>query len=163
MLPDPKLNYDLHHRVAGLGNLGKPRFTAIAQWQGGPVAREVKAVTLSAAAWAVSSTEGPFYEKILAGAVRSPDPYLKVQGPWVTRRLSPDCRRLEVASLARVKDEEYLLHAMGFETANVHLGTAGARRIISKHLANFSKGELRKAALAMKEFVEKDYKDWRRG
>jgi len=63
---------------------------------------------------------------------------------------------------SRVKDEEYLLHAMGFETANVHLGGAGARRAITRHLADYPKGELRKATLAMTESVDRDCKNWRR-
>jgi len=163
MMPDRKLAYDLHHRVAGLGNLGKPRYTAIAQWHGGPVAREAKALTLSAAAWAQSSLHGPFYANILAGAIRSADPYLKVQGSWIVRRLSPDCRRLEVGWMSRVKDEEYLLHAMGFETANVHLGSTAARRSIQSHLADYPKSGIRKAAIAMKEALVKDFRRWRRG
>jgi hypothetical protein len=157
MMPDEQLKYDLHHRQAGLGNLGKPRFTAIAQWHGGPVAREAKALTLSAAAWAESGTQGPFYADILSHAIRSADPFLQVSGPWVVRRLSPDCRRLELASFNRVEDEEWLLHAMGLETANVHLGTAGARRAVMKHLKDSPKNTIRKAAIAMGKSVAKDF------
>ena len=69
MLPDPALfRMNLRHRVAGLGNLGKPRLTAIAHWQGGPVAREAKRLTLSAAGWAHSSLKGPYYSTILVQA-----------------------------------------------------------------------------------------------
>jgi hypothetical protein len=161
MFPDAHLAYELRHRQAGLGSLGKPRFTAIAQWMGGPIAREAKALTLSAAAWAQSETSGPFYGQILANSVRSPDPYLKAQGPWVVRRLSPDSRRLEVESLGRVKDEEWLLHAMGFETANVHHGSSAARRSIAKHLKSLSRTEVRNAAIAMKKSLEKDFRRWR--
>ena len=118
----------------------------------------MKSLTFSAAGWAADKLDGPFYAKILQGAVRSPDPYLVTQGAWVGRRLSPDCRRLEVESLARVKDEEYLLHAMGFETANVQLGTTGARWPIQKHLAHYSKGKLKKAAINMKTMVLTDFR-----
>jgi hypothetical protein len=160
MLPASNLDFRLHHRVAGLGNLGKPRFTAIAEWKGGPIAREAKALTCSSAAWALSNFTGPFYEDIISNAVRSEDPCLKVHGSWVVRRLSPDCRRLELASLSRTKDEEWLLHAMGLETANVHLGTRGARRSIMRHLNHAPKGWLRKSALVMKDKLEHDLSRW---
>ena len=160
MFPDARLSYELRHRQAGLGSLGKPRFTAIAHWLGGPIAREAKALTLSAASWSQSESNGPFYAQILANSVRSPDPYLKVHRSWTVRRLSPDSRRLEVESLGRVEDEEWLLHAMGFETANVHHGSAAARRAVRKHLADFSRSEFRKAAITMKESLEKDFGRW---
>jgi Uncharacterized protein conserved in bacteria (DUF2252) len=163
VMPARDVVFDVRHRVAGLGNLGKARYTAIAQWQGGPVAREAKALTLSAAAWAQSKMEGPYYGRILADAVRSPDPYLKVHDAWVVRRLAPDCRRLETAALSAVEDEEGLLYAMGFETANVHLGTAGARRSIGRQLEGFSKKELRNSATEMKDALTKDFRRWRKG
>jgi len=162
VMPQRQIPFELHHRVAGLGNLGKPRFTAIAQWQGGPVAREAKALTISAAAWAQSTMDGPFYGCILANAIRSPDPFLKVHDAWIVRRLAPDCRRLEIVSLGRVEDEEWLLHAMGFETANVHLGTAGASHAIKRHLRDFSKKELRTAATTMRDALAKDFRYWRK-
>jgi hypothetical protein len=162
VLPDRRIPFKVRHRIAGLGNLGKPRYTAIAHWNGGPLAREVKALTLSAAGWATSDSKGPFYENIISRAIRSADPYLKEHGSWVVRRLSPDCRRLEMASLTRVKDEEWLLNAMGFEIANIHLGTSGALRSIKKHMADSPKNALRKAAIAMHEKIAKDFRHWRR-
>ncbi len=51
---------------------------------------------------------------------------------------------------------------MGLETANVHLGSRGARRSIERHLAQLSKGWLRDAAESMKDNVEKDFKYWHR-
>ena len=163
MLPDPRLKFQVHHRVAGLGNLGKPRYTAIADWLGGPVCREVKAVTLSSAAWASSKSDGPYYADIVTNAVRCADPYLQSHGPWVTRRLSPDCRRLELAALARVKDEEWLLHAMGFETANIHLGTKGAARSIARHLKVAPRGWLREAAVVMEKRLLQDFRTCKKG
>ncbi len=160
MLPTGNLAGDIRHRLAGLGNLGKARFTALAQWQGGPVAREAKVLTISAAAWAQNDPRGPFYEKILAKAIRSPDPFLAVHGGWVVRRLAPDCRRIELASLAKVKDEQWLLHAMGYETANVHLGSAAAQRAVSRHLRKLPKGWMRAAASQMRKLVMKDFLRW---
>ncbi len=43
LLPERDLACRVVHRVAGLGSLGRERFTAIAEWRGGKIAREVKA------------------------------------------------------------------------------------------------------------------------
>jgi hypothetical protein len=161
MLPERRVEYVVHHRIAGLGNLGKARYTAIAEWHGGPVSREVKAVTLSAAGWASTSSKGPFYAAILDGAIRSCDPYLKVHSLWVTRRLSPDSRRFELNTLSCVEEEEWLLHAMGFETANVHFGSRSAQAAIKRHLKELPKSGIREAAATMLDFLARDFRRWR--
>jgi hypothetical protein len=48
---------------------------------------------------------------------------------------------------------------MGWETANVHLGTA--RAAIGKDLARRPKRWLERAALRMANAVERDWRDWR--
>ena len=53
---------------------------------------------------------------------------------WIVRRLSPHCSRIELTTLQIQKDEMRLLHSMGLETANIHLGTASARKPILAHL-----------------------------
>src|SRR5262249_28567302 len=132
-------------------------------WSGGPVAREAKALTRSAAAWARGNRHGPFYGRILAGAIRSPDPFLKVKTGWVTRRLAPDCRRIELPALKRAADKEWLLHAMGFEIANVHLGTIRAPRKVVHHLKQQPKIWLQDAASRMRDAIDADFESWRRG
>src|ERR1019366_10507375 len=44
MMPAPKLDYKIVQREAGMGSLGQQRFVAIAEWNGGCVAREAKAM-----------------------------------------------------------------------------------------------------------------------
>ena len=51
------------------------------------------------------------------------------------RRLAPHCARIELADLPSSRDEERLLYAMGFETANVHLGTPRIRETLRKQIA----------------------------
>jgi hypothetical protein len=58
------------------------------------------------------------------------DPFWKIHGAWVVRRLSPDCFRLELAHLPRERDELYLLYCMGWETANIHLGSGQGAAIL---------------------------------
>jgi sugar phosphate isomerase/epimerase len=80
---------------------------------------------------------------------------------WIVRRLAPDCSRIELAALPKERDEVRLLHAMGFETANVHLGS-GSARAIREDLKRRARGWLHKAAQEMAEAVERDWKDWRK-
>jgi hypothetical protein len=160
-LPERDLPIKLSHRVAGLGSLGKPRFVAVTEWHGGPVAREAKALTRSACAWlADSKRPEPYYKTIMASAVRCPDPLFNVRGDWIVRRLSPDCGRVELTSLPKAHDDTKLLHAMGWETANVHLGSQGRARAILRDLKQRRKW-LRTAAEEMLEATLLDWKEWR--
>ena len=52
LMPEPGLSYSLRRRVSGVGSLVRPRFVALADWQGGKIAREEKALGPSACAWA---------------------------------------------------------------------------------------------------------------
>ena len=160
LLPSSKIHFHITHRIAGLGNLGKPRFTTLVEWNGGPVAREVKALTLSAAAWAANASDGPFYSQILARSIRSADPFLKVHNRWIGRRLGPECGRIELVSFRRLKDQEWLLHAMGFETANIHLGSAKPSAL-RNHLHRLRPNWLRDAAAQMHDLLLADFKQWR--
>src|SRR5580692_1112354 len=45
-LPDKTIELKFLHRVAGLGSLGKQRYTAVGTWLGGQIAREVKVLTV---------------------------------------------------------------------------------------------------------------------
>jgi hypothetical protein len=162
-LPDKKIPLKFLHRVAGLGSLGKLRFTAMGTWLGGLIAREAKALTPSACLWAEGRKPGgPIrYEQILKTAVRCPDPLVSVHGPWLLRRLSPDCFRIPLSSLPKKMDEERLLHAMGWETANIHLGSASAGEI-KQYLKRLPAHWLHEATKAMRDQTIQDWKEWRR-
>jgi len=64
-----------------------------------------------------------YYQKTMQSAVRSRDPFQKIMGTWLIRRLSPESNPIEIADLPAERDEETLLYAMGSEAANVHLGS----------------------------------------
>ena len=103
---------------------------ALADWRGGSIAREAKALAPSAQAWAESNGNSQIlYQEILDTAVRTPDPFVRLQKRWIVRRLAPDCSRIELSALPKERDSLRLLHAMGFETANVHLGSIGAQAL----------------------------------
>jgi len=116
------LTYRVGQRVAGLGSLGRQRFTAVVEdWNGGMVAREAKALAPSAWAWANDhlKTRDIWYETALRSAVRASDPWVQVHDGWVVRRLAPDAGKVKLDDLPPELDEK-LLSAMGTETANVH-------------------------------------------
>lgn len=134
-MPAPKLTTHLAPRVAGVGSLGRERWVGVARYAGGRVAREAKAVLPSAHAWVEGRKDPPIlYREIVANAVRCPDPFLHVGSEWLVRRLSPSNSRIELTQLPRKRDEHQILYSMGFETANIHLGTGKAMRAVRKDL-----------------------------
>lgn len=164
LLPVRDLKYRIAHRVAGLGSLGHARYVALADWNGGRIAREAKALVSSACYWAVSQDRPSeiLYQAIIDRAVRCPDPFVQLRGRWIVRRLSPHCCRIELVDIKAQGQELRLLQAMGWETANVHLGTRSARKAILSHLRKQKARWLHKATLAMLQAVEDDWKDWKK-
>lgn len=162
-LPEAGLAGRVVHRVSGLGSLGRERFAVVADWRGARVAREAKRLTTSAAAWAAGRNSERFHcETILARAVRNPDPFLHVEGDLVVRRLAPDCSRIELSALPRRRDESRLLYEMGFETANVHLGSRSSITRVASELDRRPAKWLRRAAKRMVDATVADWREWRR-
>jgi Uncharacterized protein conserved in bacteria (DUF2252) len=164
LMPEKHLPCKIVHRIAGLGSLGRQRYVALAQWRGGRIAREAKALLPSACHWAANKTDATdiLYNAIIARAVRCSDPFVQLQGHWIVRRLSPHCSRIELSTLPVQRDELKLLYAMGWETANVHLGSRGAEREILRHLGKQPAGWLHAASRKMAKAVEKDFSDWKK-
>jgi len=163
LMPEPGLEYRTVRRVAGLGSLGHVRVVALAECHGGRIAREAKALSPSAISWAAGK-KGPgkiAYQQILDRAVRDPDPFVKLRGSWIVRRLAPFCSRIELAVLPSNRDEIRLLFAMGWETANIHLGTRDARKNVSRHLDRLKPVQLLSAAIDMAKAVTKDWHAWK--
>jgi hypothetical protein len=163
LMPEPGLEYRTMRRVAGLGSLGHIRVVAIAECHGGRIAREAKALAPSAIQWASGKERESkiLYQTVLDRAVRDPDIFVRVRGSWVVRRLSPHCSRIELAVLPSNRDEIRLLYSMGWETANIHLGTHDARKDVSRHLDRLKPVELLSAAKAMAKAVIKDWHAWK--
>jgi hypothetical protein len=162
LMPEPGLSYSLRRRVSGLGSLGRPRYVALAEWHGGTIAREAKALVPSACVWARNGNgvNTILYQSVLDQAVRCRDPFVQLQGSWIVRRLSPYCSRIELASLPKKRDEGRLLHAMGQETANVHLGSHQVIKAVQRDLAKRKANWLRVATKAMTSATISDWQDW---
>lgn len=162
-LPDGVSRVRLARRRAGLGSLGLERLVAIGEWQGSLLAHEAKALAPSAWEWAhpAHSAGRIHYLDAVAGAVRCPDPLVEVREGWLIHRVGPDCSRIELGQLPKRRDEARLLKAMGWETANIHLGTRGAAKAILVDLARRKQGWLRDGATRMARLVRADWKDWR--
>ena len=163
-MPDRNLTWRLVHRVSGLGSLGRQRYLALAEWRGGSVAREAKALAPSAAIWAEQGKAAAapiLYQQALDTAVRCRDPFVRLQKRWIVRRLAPDCSRIELAALPAERDELRLLHAMGWETANVHLGTIKAKTLAAD-LAKRPRGWLYRAAKSMEKAMLSDFDEYKR-
>lgn len=161
-LPKPRPHYQVVRRSAGLGSLGQHRFVAIANWEGGHIAREAKAMLPSACIWLTGRVghNQSFYEQAIQKAVRSRDPFQKIEGAWLIRRLSPESNPIEIADLPKQRDEERLLHAMGSEAANVHLGSRHAVANILKDMRRRKANWLRSAARDMAKVTERDWKKY---
>ena len=163
-LPEAGIKYKVVRRQAGLGSLGQERFVAIADWQGGCIAREAKLMVPSACSWLNDEIKHrqSFYEKAISSAVRSPDPFQVIDGSWLIRRLSPDSNPIDIQTLPKHSDEEMVLNAMGREAANVHLGTRSSTKNILKDLKKRKRGWLEDAAVRMAKILEKDWKRYRK-
>ncbi len=162
-LPDGSSRVRIARRRAGLGSLGLERLVAIAELQGSLIAHEAKALAPSAWEWAHAphSPGRIHYLDAIAGAVRCPDPLVEVREGWLIRRIGPDCSRIELGMLPKRRDEARLLKAMGWEAANIHLGTRGAAKAILVDVGRRKQGWLRDAATRMARLVRADWKDWR--
>ena len=162
-LPGRKLAYRLKRRIAGLGSLGHPRIVALSSWQGAFIAREAKGIRTSAWAWHKGTPSDQMYgPTLVARALRVQDPCVRFERHWLVRRLAPDCSRIELASLPKERDESRLLYDMGWETANMHFGTAQAIPKIRKDLTRRRGRWLHKAAKSMFKATMEDWDEWRK-
>jgi hypothetical protein len=163
LLPERGLDYRVVSRVAGLGSLGRIRLVALAESRGGRIAREAKALAPSSVYWAHGAEQPELmYQVIINRAVRSPDPFVQMRGRWIVRRLSPHCCRIELSVLPRGQEELRLLFAMGWETANIHLGTPSGIKSVRQHLERLKADWLLVAARSMADSVTRDWRAWKK-
>jgi len=154
-------------KPGGLGSLGRRRFTAVVGNGKMRDMREAKALVPSALYWwedrprMLSQTS-----TLLQRAIRDPDPHLQVHDKWLVRRIAPDALKIDLpASQAdqRLALAPMLLRLMGFETANIHLGSRSPADLI--HLLESLAREvgsrwLEQATERMVRAVYNDHRVW---
>jgi Uncharacterized protein conserved in bacteria (DUF2252) len=163
LLPAAQLPYRIVRRIAGVGSLGHPRYVAVSDWHGGQIALEAKAAIPSACVWARhEGSSRIYYQVLLDQAIRCPDPFVRLSGKWLVRQLAPDSSPIEIETMNGLKDQDRLLHAMAWETANVHVGTARAAARIAADLNSRSGKWLRTAVKHMAAATVSDWKEWKK-
>ena len=123
-LPAGAVAVDLRARTAGMGSRDHLRVVAIARAAGGPVVREVKSLAPPATRWLADPDGGSGTDlraRLAVDPGRAPDPALRMLDGWVVRRLAPWSDRIELTDLHHHADAVRLVHAMGGQTAAVHL------------------------------------------
>jgi uncharacterized protein (DUF2252 family) len=159
-MPESKLTIKTSRRTAGTGSLGRPRWVGVANWRGAPVVREAKSLVGSAWTLAHKGTHRQTsYDDVAAGQYRPIDPWHSVRGNIVVRRLSPNNRKLEVDDGSAVFSAD-VLQAMGFDLANVHLGTASVDEL-KRELSRRKRGWLVQSSTRAAEAVTQDFKQWK--
>jgi hypothetical protein len=166
----PRGAQPIYHRQrepGGLGSLGRRRFTAVVGEDNTREAREAKALVPSALYWWEDRPEMLSQTgTLLQRAIRSPDPHFQVHDKWLVRRIAPDSLKID---LPESQDDQKLalaptlLRLMGFETANVHLGScAPAELIQSLEKLNRKPGSkwLEQATDRMVNAIHKDHHAW---
>ena len=163
LLPVPELPCRFVRRIAGVGSLGHARYVAIFDWRGGQIALEAKAATPSACAWARGGGSSRiYYQNLLEQAIRCPDPFVRLSGKWLVRQLAPDSSPIDIETMSGQKNQDKLLRAMAWETANVHLGTIRAGARILADLNSRSGKWLRTAIRDMAAATISDWKAWKK-
>ena len=142
----------------GGGSLGRPRYFALAEWRGGWVLREAKALVPSGWEWAHDSVAGfSRFLDLARGTFRSPDPFLDVRHRFIVRRIAADSDKIEFGKDPSVSLE--LLTAMGFDLGAIH--AADRRRDkVHKDLRQRSGDWLHDAATAAMRTVKEDFAKW---
>lgn len=163
-LPEGATAVQYWPRTAGVGSLGRPRWVASAQWQGGPVVREAKGVVTSGWAYARGLEQPPLrIDAIVRGRHRASDPWYRLDADGVlVRRLSPNNHKIEMDVLGRWIFEHDLLADMGREVANTHLSDDGAAAAIAADLARRGTRWLADAASIAVKSIDADFADWNR-
>lgn len=163
-MPVPKLVITTARRSAGAGSLGRPRWVGLADWRGAPVIREAKALVVSAWDRAHRRKAAKIrVAELIDGRFRAIDPWNRIDGQLVMRRLSPNNRKLEAETNQAAFFTSDMLHMMGFELANVHLAKVKRGVAICGDLDKRKRGWLAASARTATAAVAQDFKDWKAG
>jgi hypothetical protein len=149
-------------RSAGTGSLGRPRWVGVAEWQGGRLVREAKAVAPSAWTLVPRRRARRHAGRLIArGRYRAADPWYNVGQNVVVRRLSPNARKIELEEFPNELLDPNMLRAMGYDLAGIHLGNGNPGKAIKKDLASRPDDWLIRATGDAADFVNHEFENWR--
>ncbi len=159
--------YRKERKPGGLGSLGRRRFTAVVGNGKTRDMREAKALVPSALYWwkdrpRMLSQTGTLLQR----AIRDPDPHLQVHDKWLVRRIAPDALKIDLPASQedqRLALAPMLLRLMGFETANIHLGSrcpADLIHSLDSLARELGSRWLEEATERMVRAVYKDHRAW---
>ena len=161
-MPERQLAVTTARRSAGTGSLGRPRWVGTADWRGAPVVREAKALVPSAWSRARGSRSRAIRGgEIANGRFRPLDPWFRIKNGLIVRRLSPNNRKIEIVKGDTTLFTRDMLRAMGFELANVHLGTANRGAAIRRDLEKRRRGWLTIDARKASEAIMREHQEWK--
>jgi hypothetical protein len=95
------------------------------------------------------------------GKFRANDPWYRLKGNLLVRRLSPNNRKLEAEGGSIDLLTPDMLRTMGLELANVHLGNGNRRGAILRDLARREDDWLRANTKRAAAAVTRDYEEWK--
>lgn len=149
-------------RTKGGGSLGRPRFVLVANWRGGRIVREAKALLTSGWDWANGRTNASNrVEEIVNASTRSPDPFLRAGHGFLVRRLSADTRKVERDADFDRRLDTKLLRAMGSEIGSVHAHSVEVKNEIIADLERRDADWLHGISKSLAAAVEADFEEWK--
>jgi uncharacterized protein (DUF2252 family) len=160
-LPDGCAAYVPKPRSAGTGSLGRPRFIAYTDWQGGPMLREAKSMLQSAWSLAhVPQDQTIRATEIADGRMRCADPHYRLVGSVLVRRLSPSSTKIEIDRNPDLLLSADMLDLVGFEIGNCHANDPAAGPAILRDIKARKQGWLADAAKAVAAMIGAEQKAW---
>ena len=168
-LPPTSRGVEFASRTAGVGSLGRPRYIALAEWEGGFVAREAKAAAPSAVHMreAEGRDQVMDHRRVRALAFQPRDPAFRLDAgmdpaPAFARerqdRARQDREAIQGRAGAGFGNARSAPDGHGAAIANVHLGTTPLRRLLRSELKGLGDDWLAPAAEAAAERVRRDFK-----
>ena len=100
---------------------------------------------------------------LAAGSLRAPDPWYRIDGSIVVRRLSPSNRKLDADKKVAEILAAPIIEAMGRELAMVHVGAGASGDGIEADLASRPQAWLFDLATRAAQAVEHEHALWKAG
>ena len=155
--------YRKQRKPGGLGSLGRRRFTAVVGDRSKREMREGKAIVPSAFYWLQDRSKMLSQTgTLLQRAIRYPDPHYQIHDKWLVRRIAPDALKIELPTSQRDRRlalAPMLLRLMGFETANIHLGSRAPANLIHSLDSLARKAGSRWLEVATEKMVQATHRD----